>query len=174
MAIMMDRIIIAIGFGLGFGFGVGTAIIRQDRRAMQTAGASSGDASFLAIAVAKANGKKLGGPRRYVIGKDDRGNKIYGDRVVMPASARTAAAQAVWKRVNARADNIAPVIWELQAGGAKSLRAIADGLNQAGIPTARGHGKWSAVQVSRLLEVIPDKPSKRPAKALTAARESAC
>jgi hypothetical protein len=32
-----------------------------------------------------------------------------------------------------------------------SLRAIAAGLEERGIPAARG-GKWSAVQVSRLLE----------------------
>ena len=41
---------------------------------------------------------------------------------------------------------------ELQAGGARSLRAIAAGLEERGIPAARG-GKWSAVQVMRLLEV---------------------
>jgi len=41
---------------------------------------------------------------------------------------------------------------ELQAGGAMSLRAIAAGLEERGIPAARG-GKWSAVQVMRLLEV---------------------
>ena len=41
---------------------------------------------------------------------------------------------------------------ELQAGGATSLRAIAAGLEERGIPAARG-GKWSAVQVMRLLEV---------------------
>jgi Recombinase len=38
------------------------------------------------------------------------------------------------------------------AGGATSLRAIAAGLEERGIPAARG-GKWSAVQVARLLEV---------------------
>jgi hypothetical protein len=37
-------------------------------------------------------------------------------------------------------------------GGAESLRAIAAGLNARGIPTARGAGQWSAVQVSRVLE----------------------
>jgi DNA invertase Pin-like site-specific DNA recombinase len=119
------------------------------------------DRTKKALAAAKANGKKLGGPRRYVIGKDERGNKIYGDRVVMPASARLASARAVNKRVSDRADDIAPVVWELQAAGKTSLRAIAEGLNAAGIPTARGHGKWSAVQVSRLLENIPEKPTKR-------------
>jgi hypothetical protein len=40
---------------------------------------------------------------------------------------------------------------ELRAGGATSLRAIAAGLEERGIPAARG-GKWSAVQVMRLLE----------------------
>ena len=40
---------------------------------------------------------------------------------------------------------------ELRAGGATSLRAIAAGLEERGIPAARG-GKWSAVQVARLLE----------------------
>jgi Recombinase len=36
--------------------------------------------------------------------------------------------------------------------GATSLRAIAAGLNQQHIPTARGQGIWSAVQVARVLE----------------------
>jgi hypothetical protein len=43
---------------------------------------------------------------------------------------------------------------ELQAAGAASLRAIAAALNERGIPTARGNGEWSAVQVSRVLERI--------------------
>jgi hypothetical protein len=34
-------------------------------------------------------------------------------------------------------------------GGATSLRAIAAGLNEGGIPTPRGNGQWSAVQVQR-------------------------
>jgi Recombinase len=42
----------------------------------------------------------------------------------------------------------------LQAAGATSLRAIADGLNALGIPTARGNGKWSAVQVQRVIEKL--------------------
>jgi Recombinase len=50
-----------------------------------------------------------------------------------------------------RALDLAPTIQELQAAGCESLRAIAAGLEERGIPAARG-GKWSAVQVSRLLE----------------------
>ena len=46
------------------------------------------------------------------------------------------------------------MIKELQAAGAISLRAIAAALNERGIPTARGQGGWSAVQVARVLERI--------------------
>ena len=55
------------------------------------------------------------------------------------------------KQARDRALDLAPTIKELQATGWKSLRAIAAGLEERGIPAARG-GKWSAVQVSRLLE----------------------
>jgi recombinase len=54
---------------------------------------------------------------------------------------------------NERAADIAPVIAELWQAGAKSLNAIADGLNERGIPTARG-GHWSATQVARVLARI--------------------
>jgi hypothetical protein len=40
----------------------------------------------------------------------------------------------------------------LQAAGATSLRAIANGLNEQKIPTARGNGQWTATQVARVLE----------------------
>jgi hypothetical protein len=45
-----------------------------------------------------------------------------------------------------------PTFAELRASGAESLRAIAAGLNARGIPTARGAGQWSAVQVARVIE----------------------
>ena len=48
---------------------------------------------------------------------------------------------------------VAPVREELQAASCESLRAIAAGLEERGIPTARG-GKWSSVQVMRLLEAV--------------------
>jgi hypothetical protein len=49
------------------------------------------------------------------------------------------------------ATDLAATIKELQAAGCESLRAIAAGLEDRGIPAARG-GKWSAVQVARLLD----------------------
>jgi DNA invertase Pin-like site-specific DNA recombinase len=84
-----------------------------------------------------------------------RGVKLGGDRGVKPSNeARASAAAVVEKRANDRAADIAPTIRGLQASGATSLRAIALGLNDAGIPTARGQGVWSAVQVARVLERI--------------------
>lgn len=50
-----------------------------------------------------------------------------------------------------RAKALAPVVAEIQASGASSLREIAAGLNTRGIRTVRG-SEWSAVQVQRLLE----------------------
>jgi DNA invertase Pin-like site-specific DNA recombinase len=107
-----------------------------------------------ALAAAKKRGTKLGGRRRKITGVDERGRKIYGEVVAGSAKARALAVRAVQSRVAERAADLAPTIKSLQAGGAESLRAIAAGLNAAGIPTARGHGMWSAVQVQRILSRI--------------------
>src|SRR5262245_33676973 len=88
-----------------------------------------------ALAAAKRRGKKLGG---------NRGTKPS------PKAARKGAA-ATGERAAERAADLAPIIRERQAGGASSLQAIANGLNGGGIPTARGDGKWSPVQVMRVL-----------------------
>jgi Recombinase len=66
------------------------------------------------------------------------------------------AARAVrTARADARAVDLAPIIAELQAAGARSLRAIAAALNERGIPTATGRGEWSGKQVRRVLERLP-------------------
>jgi DNA invertase Pin-like site-specific DNA recombinase len=88
-----------------------------------------------ALAAAKRRGVKLGGYRG----------------TTMTKAMRKAAAEAIAKRADARAADLTPTIAELQAGGATSLRDIAEGLNDRGIPTARG-GQWSAVQVQRVLD----------------------
>jgi DNA invertase Pin-like site-specific DNA recombinase len=49
-----------------------------------------------------------------------------------------------------RAQALAPVVAEIRAAGASSLRAIAAGLNARNIPTPGG-GQWSAQQVKRVL-----------------------
>jgi DNA invertase Pin-like site-specific DNA recombinase len=81
-----------------------------------------------------------------------RGVKLGGDRGArLTAKARAAGIAALQAKARARAEDLAPTIKELRADGAESLRAIAASLDERGIPAARG-GKWSAVQVSRLLE----------------------
>jgi len=61
------------------------------------------------------------------------------------ASARVRRARAAQ-----RATDLAPTIAELRQSGASSLRALAHGLTERGIPAARG-GVWTAAQVRRLL-----------------------
>jgi DNA invertase Pin-like site-specific DNA recombinase len=81
-----------------------------------------------------------------------RGTKLGGDRGVVPSKrARALATEALRTRAESRAADIAPIIKDLQAAGAESLRDIAKGLNDAGIPTPRGRGEWSAIQVKRTL-----------------------
>jgi DNA invertase Pin-like site-specific DNA recombinase len=90
-----------------------------------------------ALAAAKARGVKLGGFRA-------------GAGLSPEAHERSRA--AIQARANGRAADIAGTIAALQASGATSLRAIAAGLNDQGIPTASGRGTWSAVQVARVLD----------------------
>jgi DNA invertase Pin-like site-specific DNA recombinase len=96
-----------------------------------------------ALAAAKARGTKLGG-RRPRKGGD-------GELVTIDDDMRALGIAARQQRAADRATDIAPTIKALQAGGATSLRAIAAGLNAQGIPTAKGSGTWSAVQVQRVM-----------------------
>jgi DNA invertase Pin-like site-specific DNA recombinase len=92
------------------------------------------DRTKAALAAAKARGVKLGG---------DRGARLTDD-------ARRAGRQAITAKARARAADLAPMIAELQDQGVTSRGAIANALNDKGIPTARG-GEWSATQVGRVL-----------------------
>src|SRR4051812_41925985 len=80
-----------------------------------------------ALAAAKARGRRLG--------------RNGAERL-----APTYRAEAV-----ARAADLGPIIADVRASGAASLREIAAGLNGRGVPAARG-GAWSAGQVKRVLE----------------------
>ena len=90
----------------------------------------------LALAAAKRKGTALGG---------DRGNC----RLICRKGNRRSA-QVRSERAQRRAADLRPMIDAIKTEGAVSLRQIAAGLNQRGIPTARG-GQWSAVQVARIM-----------------------
>jgi hypothetical protein len=50
-----------------------------------------------------------------------------------------------------RAAELAPIVKEIRASGVTSLRGIAAALNERGIPTATGYGRWHHVQVGKAL-----------------------
>ncbi len=106
------------------------AIIAQEERQMISKRTKA------ALAAAKKRGTKLGGFRGVVPSKEDRAKAV----------------EALQARADAKAADLAPVIAELRAAGKTSLRAIAEGLNEQGIPTARGKGQWSATQVMRVMD----------------------
>ena len=88
-----------------------------------------------ALAAAKARGKRLGRPEN--LKNQDAGRERGRAR-------RTAIADE-------RVVDLRPIIADVKASGALSLREIAAGLNGRAIPPARG-GTWSAAQVKRVLE----------------------
>lgn len=98
------------------------------------------DRTRKALAAAKARGQKLGGARANSANLHEVGTAVS-------SAVRSA-------RANSHAIDLAQHIAEAKAEGATTLQAIADKMNAAGIPTARG-GKWSPVQVSRVLDRIP-------------------
>jgi DNA invertase Pin-like site-specific DNA recombinase len=96
-----------------------------------------------ALAAAKARGVKLGG---------------YRAGAKLSAEAHTRSAAAIQQRADARASDVGPAIEALQVAGKTSLGAIAAGLNDQGIPTARGQGTWTAVQVARVIRRLDRQP----------------
>jgi DNA invertase Pin-like site-specific DNA recombinase len=105
------------------------AVVAQAERKMISARTKA------ALAAAKARGKRLGNPANL---RNQEAGRVQG------RAKRSAIAAE-------RAADLRPIIADVQASGAQSLRQIAARLNQRGIPTARG-SKWSAVQVKRIFE----------------------
>jgi DNA invertase Pin-like site-specific DNA recombinase len=91
-----------------------------------------------ALAAAKARGVKLGGKRENA--GDLRPYAKDGAKVSALARARQADLNAA---------NLALAVHEIEASGATTLAAIAEGLNVRQIGTTRGM-KWSPTQVARL------------------------
>ena len=81
----------------------------------------------------------------------ERGTKLGGFRGYMPTcSDRKLAIEAINLRACNRDADLATVIREITGKGDSSLRGLASGLNQIGIPAPRG-GEWHPETVARLL-----------------------
>lgn len=106
--------------------GIMALVADEERRAISSR-------TKAALAAAKARGIVLGG---------DRG-------AVLTAEAKAKGVEVRVAKANDRAADLLPIIAEIRAAGASSLRQVADALNAKGIPTAKG-GRWSAVQVKRV------------------------
>jgi DNA invertase Pin-like site-specific DNA recombinase len=108
------------------------AVVAQAERKMISARTKA------ALAAAKARGVQLGNP----------GNLRNRDL----GSVR--ATQERVRRSAARAADLAPILADVRAAGAVSLRQMAAALNARGIPAARG-GAWTATQVRRVSSRLP-------------------
>lgn len=91
----------------------------------------------VALAAAKARGTVLGGLKWDITKVADKGRET-AIKVRKQSAARYQA-------------DVFPIIAAIKADGATSLRQIAAVLNERKIPTSRGTGEWSAVQVMRIL-----------------------
>lgn len=89
----------------------------------------------VALEAAKARGVKLGGNRGAVISK----------------VAQEEGRRSTQRRANRRAEELAPVLSQMQEQGL-SLNAMASQLTNRGIPTARGGRTWKATQVKRVID----------------------
>lgn len=78
----------------------------------------------------------------------ERGVKLGGPKL---AEARQKSVVVRTAQADAFAANVLPIIDQIRASGATSLRQIAAALNARGIATARG-GQWAAVQVSDIIK----------------------
>lgn len=95
-----------------------------------------GERTRAALAAAKARGRALGGDRGY--------RPIAGPDAALAAMARGVAAERA-------AHQLALEVEAERAAGAVSMAAIAQGLNQRGVPTPNGRGCWTHTTVARLL-----------------------
>lgn len=116
---------------------VGDFIITQMAGVAQLEAGLISQRTKAALAAAKARGTKLGGRR------------VSAERF---AQIGAAARQTHVRKAERGRAAILPVIEKLQSSGIRSLRQIAAGLDAAEIPTPRGQGEWSAVQVQRILK----------------------
>lgn len=85
-----------------------------------------------------------------------RGVQLGGDRGGLTRKVRTRgnerSSEVRHERADRRASSLLPVIERLRARGMTSAQRLARALNDEGVPTVSGTGRWQAVSVLRVLE----------------------
>ncbi len=105
------------------------ALVAEEERRMISARTKA------ALAAAKARGVKLGGHRTSDVSE----------------AARTRSAQVRAEAADELGRLVLPIIEELRSTGVRSLRMLADALNDRGVRTRRG-GAWGASGVKRVID----------------------
>ena len=118
---------------------VGKFMLRQMLSVAELEAGFIGERTRKALAAAKARGVKLGGNRGNLPAVGEKGRAI--------------SAGVRREKVKRRAQDLVPILADIRASGATSLREIAAALNARNIRTARG-AQWSSVQVMRVLERV--------------------
>jgi DNA invertase Pin-like site-specific DNA recombinase len=118
---------------------VGKFMLRQMLSVAELEAGFIGERTRKALAAAKARGVKLGGNR--------------GNLPAVGHKGRAISAGVRREKVKRRAQDLVPILADIRASGATSLREIAAALNARNIRTARG-AQWSSVQVMRVLERV--------------------
>ena len=118
---------------------VGKFMLRQMLSVAELEAGFIGERTRKALAAARARGVKLGGNR--------------GNLPVVGEKGRAISAGVRREKVKRRAQDLVPILADIRASGATSLREIAAALNARNIRTARG-AQWSSVQVMRVLERV--------------------
>src|SRR5262249_5542161 len=103
-------------------------------------------------AVAEDEGRRISERTRKALEMaSQRGTKLGGYKGRNPTdSDRKRATAAVRARADERAQALAPVLDDLRQQGIVSTTALADALNNLGIPTPR-NGRWHPSSAARLL-----------------------
>jgi DNA invertase Pin-like site-specific DNA recombinase len=89
-----------------------------------------------ALAAVKARGKALGGNRG----------------AVLSLEARAIGRNVQIGRADARVADLQPILRDLQQAGVTTLAGIARALNERAVPTPRDGTRWTATQISRVIE----------------------
>lgn len=114
---------------------VGKFMLRQMLSVAELEAGMISERTRKALAAAKARGVKLGG---------DRGNLSADNAKGRSASIKIRQDQAARRR-----SDLGPILAEIRASGAATLRAVARELNAREVPASRG-GRWSSAQVLRV------------------------